>query len=197
MIILFDVGDVIIKGNHNITYKILQDYGVPEDRANMFFECKEYNEFARGNITGKELYKVLIKKYLKTPLTYEQIVHAHDEHIYDVDNDVLDVIEKVSKYKLAFLTDTNEWQTRREKELVNLKKYSNIIFRSHEIHMLKIDEGAFPYVLKQLKTKPDEVILIDDSPEKLQKAKEYGLQTIQFENAEQLVSNLKNKKIYI
>ena len=192
--IVFDVGNVIVLADHAITHKILQDYGVPEDRAKLFFENEEYREFGRGRIDGNAFCKALIGKYFKTQLTFEQIVDAHNQHIYAVDEEVVKVLKRLKKsnrHSLAFLTDTNEWQNERVRILIDLREYSDKIFRSNDIHMLKTDNGCFPYVRRELKAEPHEILLVDDSLEKILKAQEGGWQTLQFLNSEQLATDLK------
>ena len=189
--IIFDVGNVIVNANHAVTHRILQGYGVPEDRAKLFFQYEEYKEFSRGKINEQQFYDALINKYLQTQLTFEQVVHAHDEHLYGINKEVVEVIKRIPAQNVAFLTDTNAWQTQRERNLIDLRRYSDKIYRSHEIHMLKIDDGCFPYVRDQLEVKPDELLLVDDSLEKMVKAQEDGWQAIQFQNSEQLIADLK------
>ncbi len=190
-VIIFDVGNVIIKATHEITMRILGEYGVPEQRRGKFFDNPDYDVYSRGMMTSREFYNRLVETHLKFPLKYEQIVRAHDEHMYAVDSGVAGILEKLwgSGRELAFLTDTNEWQTRREKEMVNLAKYSEKIFRSHETHFLKTDEGCFEHVIKELGGDPASLLLVDDSPEKIEMARKHGLQTIQFLSAEQLASS--------
>ena len=189
-IIIFDVGNVILKANHEITFKILRDLGVSEKRIKTFFKNKDYQEFSRGNINNKKFYQTLVEKYLQHNLSYDQIVNAHNQHIYEVDEEVIKLFQKLSPSKLVFLTDTNTWQTDREKELINLLSYSDTIFRSHKMHMLKIDKNCFPHIINQLKCNPHQILLIDDSIEKIKAAQKYGLKTIQFKNPKQLVESL-------
>ncbi len=192
-VILFDVGNVILLANHKITHEILcKEYEVPAERAAKFFENEDYRNFSRGMIDGEEFYKRLVQNYLKTDLSYEEVVAAHDRHIYDVDSEVVEIIKSLSpKIRLGFVTDTNLWQTRREREMIDLARFSKEIFRSYESGMIKNDEGFFPYLLKVLGLKPSEILLIDDSPEKIKRAQENGFLTHTYENADKLKTFLK------
>ena len=183
---LFDVGNVIVDADHAITYKILGDFGVALNKAKLFYSNDEYLEFSRGRISADAFYQALTEKYLEFPLNYEQVVYAHNQHMYAANKEVEKIIGKMSSYKIGFVTDTNEWQTARERELVDLRKYSNIIFRSHELHMLKIDNGFFSYLASQLNERPENLLLIDDSPEKIALAEILGFHTITFKNPLQL-----------
>jgi FMN phosphatase YigB (HAD superfamily) len=189
-VILFDVGNVVINADESITHKLLQDLGVPKEQSELFYTNKAYFKFSRGNITGQDFYKSLVNEYLKTPLTYDQVVHAHNQHMYGFNEGVIQIIQGLTKYKISFATDTNEWQTAREKELIDLQLYSKSIFRSHELHKLKVDDGFFNDILKSLDVDSAEVLLIDDDSQKVNMARKQDLEGLIFENNAQLKKSL-------
>lgn len=191
--IMFDVGNVILKADHRITHDILKKYGVPEENTQNFYNNPDYMEFSRGRISGNDFYRSIVEKHVKFQLTYEQVVKAHDNHIYEVDSEVLDIVSRLSD--IAVLTNTNEWQTLREKELVDLGKYSKKILRSHEMGMLKTDEGCFEKVIKELGIEPDKIIFIDDNRDNIEMAGSAGIECILFTDAKSLEKELKSKRI--
>jgi HAD superfamily hydrolase (TIGR01509 family) len=189
-VILFDIGNVVIDADEAITCKLLRDLGVPKERARLFFSNNDYLEFSRGNISGQDFYRALVNEHLKTPLTYEQVVNAHNQHIYGINKGVLQIVQNLPKERVSFATDTNEWQTAKEKELINLRDYGKYIFRSHELHKLKVDDGFYNEVLKSFGVNSIEILLIDDSPEKVNAAKALGLQGLVYKNPTQLNESL-------
>ncbi len=189
-IILFDVGNVVIQVDHSITNQVLEAYDVPKENMRLFFENGAYRAFSRGLITGENFYQTLIDQYLKYPLTYSQVVNAHNSHIYGVDKGVLKILSGLQKTMIAFVTDTNQWQTDREKQLVDLTEYSSIIFRSHISHKLKTDSDCFPFIIKKLDIKPKDILLVDDSLENLDSARTSGIRGLQFTGAEKLREEL-------
>jgi len=188
--IVFDVGNVVIDADQTITYKLLQGLGIPKEQSELFYTNNAYLEFSRGNISGQDFYKALINNYLKNPLAYEQVVKAHNQHIYGVNEGVIQIIQGLSKYAISFATDTNEWQTAREKEFIDLHLYSKKIFRSHELHKLKVDDGFFNDILKSLNVDPAKVLFIDDDQQKVSMARAQGLEGLVFENYTQLKQSL-------
>lgn len=194
-ILLFDVGNVIVEADHEITHRRLQGYGISRDKAQLFFRNEEYFDFGRGKINGREFYSALIEKYLGFPLEYRQVKDAHDSHLHGIDQDVVAILDRMPKSQLAFATNTNEWQTEREMQLIDLRVYSDKIFRSNEMHMLKTDDDFFPHIVNQLQTPAGEIMLVDDNLENILKAQAHGIQTIQFSNAVQLLTELKRKGI--
>lgn len=190
--LIFDIGKVVALGDENLCYKALVNYGVLPVNVEKIFSCSEYYDFLRGKISQYEFYNVLINQYLRSPLSYDEVSSAFKQAIHAVDDQIVWILSQLDRNKLAFLTDTNVWQEERLSELINLRQFSDKIFKSHEIHMVKTDENCFPYVINQLRVNPNDALLIDDSSEKIQMATQCGLQTLQFINSEKLSHYLKN-----
>lgn len=195
-IVLFDVGNVIVRATHAITWAILEDHGIALEVARRFFANEDYTEFARGNIDGSEFAQRLMSEHLRITFpSYLELRVAHDAHIYDVDRGTIMVLDELrrSPIALAFATDTNGWQTAREKQLVDLSKWSQLQFRSHDLHALKADDGTFERIVKSIQSSvgpsrpaAQEILFVDDSPEKVARAAALGMPTIRFESAMQL-----------
>lgn len=165
-VILCDIGNVIIRATHEITIAILRDYGIPFSAAVQFYVNDDYPDFARGKITGDEFGKRTRRRI--GGLSVAQIRRAHDAHMYDVDEGTIAILDALRDrgITIAFATDTNEWQTARERELVNLAAYGRA-FRSNELGALKADGGVFERILAELGEDPQRVLFVDDSPEKI------------------------------
>jgi|GEM_PF-1551619 len=195
-IFLFDIGNVMVRTDYGITYRILESLGVPPAHAERFFENDDRLEFNRGNIDGRGFYDALIKKYLQHELPYEEIVSAHDRHMYELDYDMVRILDalRAAGQTVAFATDTNDWQMRREHELLDVKRFDGPVFRSNEWHMIKIDPGFFPRVLKELGAPPSEILFVDDSIYKIESAERSGIQTFHFErNPDELAWRIKER----
>lgn len=187
---LFDVGNVLVKADVGITYRRLQELGVPKEKQKLFYENEAYEEFERGKISAKGFCKAATK-LTGTKISLKTAQEIHDKHLYGVDGEVLQIISCLPRQNVIFVTDSNEWQTRRvEKELVALEKLGKV-FRSHELGVMKKDGGFFEKVLEELDAMPHEVLLIDDGPEKIAKAKQLGMQTILFKNTARLRKELR------
>lgn len=191
--LIFDVGKVVTLGDENLCYRVLTNYGVLPINTEGIFSCGEYYEFLRGKISAHKFYTTLIHKYLCRPLSYNQVSNAFKQALYAINEGVVKILSCLDRNNLAFLTDTNIWQEEKLSELIDLRQFSDRIFKSHEIHMVKTDDGCFSYVLNQLGVDPKDALLIDDSNEKIQIAAQHGLQTLQFIDSEQLLGYLKNE----
>jgi len=122
-VVLTDLGNVVVLANHVVTHAHLVREGVPYKLAKQFFTIPEYADFARGKCTGAQYYFALLK-VLDRDRHPRHIRFDHDIHMYAVDEDVCDLIERIAEdIPLAVATDTNIWQTRRvEQELLAGRK---------------------------------------------------------------------------
>lgn len=183
-LVLFDVGNVILRATHKITEAILWDLGVRPDRVALFFHGPAYGAFARGKITDEQFAQAVCETLEASQLTDAQIRAAHDAHIYMVDEAVMNVIYEIIKSRrvsLAFVTTTNVWQTAREMIFINLRGLGMVV-RSHDIGMTKTDEGAWPVILKALNQNdrdPCAILFVDDAPANIAAAQAQlpGIQT--------------------
>jgi HAD superfamily hydrolase (TIGR01509 family) len=80
------------------------------------------------------------------------------------------------------------------KEAVKIAKET---FWSTDIKMRKSSVETFQFVLKKIKRKPEEVLFIDDIKELTEKAASLGINTIHYQNPEQLKRELKKFGIEI
>ena len=182
-LVLFDIGNVVIRSTHQITIAIFWELGVRPDKAPLFFHQKAYGEFARGQISGEQFAEAT-REALEAPwLTDKQILVAHNAHLYMVDDEIVAIIDEISAkgHLLGFVTTTNEWQTEQELQLIDLSiRYHCPVVRSHRIRMSKTDAGAWPVILRELRDNLSESgnrLLIDDSKSNNDSAEASGLET--------------------
>ena len=195
-VIIFDVGNVIIKCDQAISEKILAGYGVSHHAAKAIFTDPLYREYSRGSISSHEFSSKMISQHFKKPLTENQVRHAHDQHMFAVDKEVLALMEKLSiNHRIAIATDTNDWQTARERQLIDLSKFAAWEFRSHEMHLLKTEKAYWLRVMHDLGEKPANIFYIDDSSEKLKVAEKFGIRCIHFENPAELARSLRHNSL--
>ncbi len=188
--VLCDVGNVLVLADHARTHAKLIEYGVSEEAARRFYQNDDYPAFSIGEIDQEQFWARLVM-HLEFPLTYEQVVEAHHAQIYSLDQAVLDLLLRLT-VPLAFATDTNPWQDERVAHFVKPDRLGPV-FKSHQLGMLKRDPGAFRVIVGLLSHEPDETLLIDDSPEKIARATEYGIQTHLFVDANSLEQDLSRR----
>lgn len=205
-VLLFDLGNVVLAADHTITHAYIKKLGVTSENAVKFFMIPEYSAFSRGEI-DEHTFADALRTALHVPdIMNDELRTAHNEHIYalipDMQKLLTQLTDQYGTHAIVFATDTNVWQTARQQELIDLSGYT--IFASDKLHILKTDPekeiadsqiSFFQIVLQQLQISSAEILFIDDSPEKIVTANSYGLQTIHFENPEQLKETLGRRGI--
>jgi putative hydrolase of the HAD superfamily len=64
------------------------------------------------------------------------------------------------------------------------------VYASHEIKLAKPDPGFYAYILQSERVKPNEALLIDDSPVNVQSAIDFGLHAFRFTDGKSLRQSL-------
>ncbi len=199
-----DVGNVIVMADHAITHRMLMEqYGVPREKAESFFANEDYEDFSRGILDEQQFYRLQRARLGLSPeqISFRQMYEAHAAHMTEVDQRVESIIAcfYVGGTALVFPTNTNRWQTRRiEDDLIDLSQFGHVV-RSHELGIRKRDPGGFVRFAEKIESRrgfrldPSEILLIDDSDEEVKEGRALGLQVHQFRNAELLEVNLKQR----
>jgi len=89
---------------------------------------------------------------------------------------------KNKNYKVFLLTNNTIELNNLLKERFQIFDIFNYIFNSAEIGLAKPDPKFFEYILKKLKTKPEECLFVDNKKENIEVAKQLGFYTILFKN---------------
>lgn len=181
-LVLWDVGNVLNYADHALTHRRLVELGVSPARAQLFYTNRAYADFARGQISGLDFYYQLVAEVLRADLSLYQVIDAHDRHMVSADQLALSLVSR-STVPIAFATNTNTWQNRREQELVGeLERFKPIwTFRSNEQGLLKTDPGGMALIADQLnrhaRVHADEILFIDDSRTNREAAEQSGMVT--------------------
>jgi FMN phosphatase YigB (HAD superfamily) len=203
--LVFDLGNVFLQADRSITQQYLVGLGANGERAAKFYEIPEYADFSRGIISAQAFYEAVRKTTGLSSLEYKQAKEAHAKHITGLVPGMKDLLGRIAEHysgRIVFATDTNVWQTERQRELIDLSGYR--VFASNGIGMLKGDpeldeEGPrrsfFRSVLEELGIEASNILFIDDSLEKVGSARSLGMQIFPFTNHEELALELEARQI--
>ena len=206
-ILLFDLGHVLLEAGYKILYEGAAVLGSSTAKTRSAFDLEEYYAFARGQIEAHELCDALRNNLSLPNVTDDQIREVHDRHISGLIPGMKNLLERVTERygynNIVFVTDTCDWQTARQQELVDLSRYR--VITSSEVGMLKsdpetVDENGekrsfFLHVIRELGIEPQEALLIDDNLKNVEIAKQYNIQAIQFIDSSQLEITLRERDV--
>ena len=93
-------------------------------------------------------------------------------------------------YITAILSDQTEWLDRLDAELHFFQDFDKV-YNSFHLGKGKRDPATFDEVVFDLGLAPQEVLLVDDDPCNVERARSQGLQALLFQNEDQCVEDLK------
>lgn len=193
--IIFDLSEVYLRGLLGIEYYLEQNYNIKIDNSEWHDEYLQ--KLFHGEITEEEFWITIIRTHGWT-VTVDDLKKTVRQNFKEIQG-TRRLIEQLKEngYRLGLLSvHAREWIEHLEKEFDYHKLFDSVLY-SFEVGISKPDRKAYQLILEQLKVKPDECIFIDDSIQNLEGAKLLGITTVLFENAEQLVKDLRSLNIRI
>ena len=195
--IIFDLGGVVLV---DTPYTVLDKLNLND------FEYKELSKFF-DNTNLLDIGKMSLEDKLNECNYSSDILEKYKEillnyfKIRDLNENILEIIRKLknNNYKVFILSDNNKEAS---DYYTNLDLFSNIdgfVF-SYEYNTIKKDGDLFDIFIDKYKLDPNDCILIDDSKENIDVAKEHGINGILFdenENIEKLYNELKEDNILL
>ncbi len=148
-----------------------------------------------GEITETQFYREIDKVFgvhMKPAQIHKQIL-THMK----ADKGLVKMIPKLKKAKIALFSNSLgnlALETLKKRHLTG-KKFFDRIFISTKMHLAKPDKEAYRYVLKQLKVKPSEAIMVDDRIENIKPAKAIGMNGIVYKNSRQFGREIKKYEL--
>ncbi len=189
--IIFDIGSVCFNMDwKKVNEEMIKKFGISTLIRSNYGEDVNmiYDKAIRGEISLKELFQKISKDRDVEEIInfYKKLCKENNEK----DEEVMNLAEKLkSKFKIAFLTDTNDIHFQAHEEQKNFDNFTHV-FTSFKLGKMKKDKDAFEDVIRELNVEPNETVLVDDSDKNIENARAYGLKAIKYENYEQLVNGL-------
>lgn len=187
--IIFDLGGVVMHGGY---LGFINHYCAPcltplgrkkiadlEHRVNL------------GEITESRFYRLLREVFglhLTAAQMRRQIVRK-----MRADRALLRLLPRLHPAKVALFTNSigNMALDVLHSRRIPSRKLFDRVFVSSQIHFAKPDRAAYRYVLRKLRVKPREALMVDDRLENIRGARKAGMQGIVYKNSRQFRRELK------
>lgn len=177
-LVLFDWGYVCGLYNLEVFNTFLKKLGYDASLVEGYFkefksqfDCDQLSEEEfwgklAGRLGFKEHWAVLAQKNKKNLI---------------VNRPLLSYIKKLrKKVKIALLSNMDKTSIEAIRSEVNLSDYFEKVYFSSEHKTGKLEKAVIDKIVNDFKVKPKEMLLIDDFPGNVEKAKALGMQTILF-----------------
>jgi len=196
-VIVFDLGNVLIPFNYNIAVEKLER--IEPKLGKKFMEYYKANyalhrTFERGDLDEEDfINKILLA--LENKIDKESFYDIYSK-IFIADEGVISLLPTLKgKYLLVLLSNTNSIHQKHGWDHYEFIKYFDELILSYKIGALKPEEKIYKAVEAFTKKPPEEHIFIDDIFEYAEAAKKVGWDAIHFTGYDNLIGELKRKKI--
>lgn len=191
--IIFDLGNVIINIDGDLTIKAMKELGFNDPASSTGGFEKSYTLLRQSNLFDllekglitTEQFHTELKTFFQDSVTADQINKAWGAMLLDFPKRRIELLQKLSKkYKLFLLSNTNVIHYHQYNSDLNnqfgfdLNNLFEKAYYSFEMGMRKPDIEIFDFVINNSNLNPSETLFIDDSNLNIEIAKKTGLQTM-------------------
>lgn len=192
---LFDLGNTLIKlAYERVLANVCRDAAVTRDElVELLEQAGGYRDLERGAITFGEFYEFLCDRagYRGSLSTLRTVWSDFFDGTVPGSEALLERIRET--YRVAFLSNSNEVHAELiPRQFAALFRKDDRFIYSHRFRVAKPDPEMFRRALEVLGALPQQVVFIDDLIENVLAAREIGMTSFQFIDAEQLRRDLES-----
>ncbi|KKT54307.1 MAG: Acyl-CoA dehydrogenase family member 10 [Candidatus Woesebacteria bacterium GW2011_GWA1_44_23] len=187
--VLFDYAGVITPTKNNFIFATNNSkrFGLtPKELMQMTYE--NWGDTALGKQKDSDFWNQIANKLKIKPQELMNLVIE----TFPINKKMVDVIKKtkVNHTTVLFSNQIESWLEKviDDNKLRNIFTYS---INSYNVGSRKPEQKIFLEALKITNSKPEETLFVDDSPENIEAARQIGINTIQFDNFEQFLTEYK------
>jgi putative hydrolase of the HAD superfamily len=195
--IVFDIGDVLVDIDYNLTIAEFQKLAIVDFSTIVSYAKQEriFDLFEKGKISAQE-FRDGLKKYLKSEVTDAQINAAWNSILIAYPKEKFELLLALKKqYRIFALSNINEIHVesinQAAQKLLGAEKFADFFHKayySNETGFRKPETEIYELVLQEQFLQPNETLFIDDKAENIEAAARLGIQTIHLTNRNELLN---------
>jgi putative hydrolase of the HAD superfamily len=197
-VIVFDLGNVLIPFDYQIVVKKFNR--IKPGLGKKFYKLYQDNynihrDFEKGIINTEQFLTIMLE-WLEGKVFGKKFCKIYSS-LFSVNQNVVDMLPalKKKKYKLVLLSNTNPIHKKYGYRHYDFLKFFDKQILSHEVGAVKPEKKIYNAVQEFTQQPASKHFYIDDIREYVDAAKKMGWGGIQFTGYENLVDELKKKKI--
>ncbi|MDO8536563.1 MAG: HAD hydrolase-like protein [Candidatus Omnitrophota bacterium] len=195
-VIIFDLGNTLIKFDHNISAKKIANlfHLDSEEVRKLFFDSKLTQAFERGQISPKDFH-ARITKHLGVKIPFRDFVSIWND-IFWIDEGSCAIARRLKKdYKLFLLSNIGRLHYEYIVKKFDILEIFDEIIVSFAVGAIKPEKKIFEDAIKRAGGDRSAVLYIDDREDLIKEATSFGIESIKYEGAEKLERDLKGKGV--
>ena len=187
-VIIFDLGGVVVRGGYlDFINNYCMAWLTPLGKRKILELEREVN---LGNISEQEFYdsmRNVFGVHLSPQQMHKIIVQRAKRN-----RQILEIISKLGKKRVAMFPNSIGHMASEILRLKNIpaKKLFRKVFVSSTMHLVKPDAEAYRYILKKMKVRPYETLMVDDRQVNIQGARRVGMNAVLYKNTFQFRKEL-------
>lgn len=188
---IFDLGNVIVKVDHNSQYKKFASKSnkTLADIKNYVENSLSAKAFAKGKLTPKQFYEKMSKE-LNLNISFDEFKALWCD-IFTLNESIAKLIQKLKKsYRLVLLSNTDMLHFEHIKNKYKIIDIFDDYVLSYKAGCMKPNPIIFLHTLKKAKALPFNCVYIDDMLQFVFVARLMGIRAFRFKNAEKLTNDL-------
>ncbi len=195
--IIFDLGKVIIPFDFQRGYARMAPLAAC-DAASIPERLREYDlvqRFESGQIEP-EAFVEEISRVLGCQFSYDEFCDIWSCIFLPeplLPDSLLEALHK--RYRLVLLSNTNAIHFPMVRETYPILRHFDAFILSHEVRALKPSPKIYEAAVAAAQCRPEECFFTDDIAAYVEGARQYGIDAVQFENAEQIQRELKSRGV--
>ena len=196
-VIIFDLGNTLIRFDHNISAKKLANlfHLDSEKVARLFFDSELTRDFEKGLMSSKEFH-TRMTKLLGITLPFKDFVPIWNDIFWE-DKEACDIARHLKKdYKLFLLSNVSRLNFEYIEKKFDIIKIFDEIILSYAVGAVKPEKKIFDDAVSRAGGDKSLVLYIDDREDLIKEAIAFGIESIRFEGADKLKKVLKEKGIF-
>ena len=175
--ILFDVGNVLLTFNPKEYYSDKIEKEKLDSLLEVFFSGNTWNQYDQGMYTEQELKMIFLNK---APELKEEINYFFDTYLNTlapIEPNVKLALSLKKNYRISILSNMPEISEYYIIEKFPFLNEFELPLYSWKVRMIKPDSAIYNLQIERLKSKPEEILFIDDKQENLDTAAKLGMHT--------------------
>ena len=194
---IFDLGQVLVKVDfQNFCSEFSKEFNCDLSEHLKEINKGYHSDFMVGKTSGEQFHQ-LICQYFDHYLSINKFKNIWSTMLDGPLQDTVKILNTMieNNQPVAILSNTDPWHFEQCQRFVPTLNNIKNVFLSYELNLRKPDPEIFIKVAQKLSVMPSQCLLIDDSIENVQAARSVGYDAICFTGINNLISELKKRKI--
>lgn len=196
-VIIFDLGNTLIRFDHNISAKKLAGlFRIDQEKIRgLFFDSELTRLFEKGLISAKEFY-TRATDFLGIKIPYKDFVSIWNDIFWEDEESCRIARSLKRNYKLFLLSNVNKLHFEYIKKKFDIIEIFDEVILSFAVGAMKPEARIFEDAVTRAGGDKSAVLYIDDREDLIKEAREFGIESIRFEGAEKLKKELEERGVF-